>query len=199
MKKVLPILIALGVLVAACAPKAEPTLDPVMVQQTAVAMAFTMSAQTQAALPTNTPVPPTATATLPPPPSPTFPSLPTFTTSQATATTAPLTGDACNSLMAPGWGGPSGYILIDNQTKGTLTFSLYLNETAFSCGFVRGVSFIGANQSVGVTVPFGCYWPSAYVNDPKKPRAHDGPLGCITGSDKTTLIISYDGIKWVGP
>ncbi len=198
MKKVLPLLVAIGLLLVACGPKEPPTPDPGQVQQTAVAMAFTMAAQTALAQPSPTPVPPTATATLPPPPSPTFPVLPTFPAAQPTATAASA-GGACNSLIAPGWGGKSVYVVIDNQTKGPLTFSLYLNETPFACGFVPGVGYIGANQSVGVTVPEGCYWPSAYVNDPKKPRAHEGPLGCIHGDDKITIQVSYDGIRWVFP
>ena len=198
MKKILPLLAAIGFLLVACGPKAQPTPDAAMVQQTAVAMAFTMAAQTALAAPTNTLVPPTATATLPPPPSPTFPSLPTFPAAQATATLASA-GGACNGMMAPNPGGPIVYIVVDNQTKGSLTFSLYLNETPFSCGFVPGVGYIGANQSVGVHVPEGCYWPSAYVNDPKKPRAHNGPLGCVHGDDKITIQVSYDGIRWVWP
>lgn len=198
MKKVLPIVIAIGLLLAACGPQEAATLDPVMVQQTAVAMAFTMSAQTQAAMPTNTPVPPTATATIAPPPSPTFPALPTFPAAQATATTASTTGGACNSLMAPNWSGPEVYVLIDNQTKAPLSFSLYLNETAFACGFAR-LPAVGPNANVGVHLPAGCYWPSAYVNDPKKPRAHEGPLGCLNGDDKITIVITYDGMRWVWP
>lgn len=198
MKKFLPILIAIGLLLTACGAKEPPTLDPVMVQQTAVAMAVTMAAQTQAARPTNTPVPPTATATIAPPATATFPVFPTLSVAQPTATQVSA-GGACNSLMAPNWGGPSVYVLIDNQTKGALTFSLYLNETPFSCGFVPGVGYVGPNQSIGVTIPEGCYWPSAYVNDPKKPRAHEGPLGCIHGDDKITIAISYDGIRWLFP
>ena len=198
MKKVLPILIALGILLTACGPKETPTPDPAQVLQTVVAMANTIAAQTQAALPTNTPVPPTATATIAPPATATFPVFPTLSVAQPTATLASA-GGACNSMMAPNPGGPQVYVVIDNQTKGSLTFSLYLNETAFSCGFVNGIGFIGQGQSVGVTIPEGCYWPSAYVNDPKKPRAHEGPLGCIHGNDKITIQVSYDGIRWVWP
>lgn len=198
MKKVLPILIAIGILLTACGPKGTPTPDAAQVLQTAVAMANTIAAQTQAAIPTNTPVPPTATATIAPPATATFPVFPTLSVAQPTATLASA-GGACNGMMAPGWGGKGVYIVIDNQTKGSLTFSLYLNETPFSCGFVPGVGYIGPNQSVGVTVPEGCYWPSAYVNDPKKPRAHEGPLGCAHGDDKITIAVSYDGIRWVWP
>ena len=72
-KKIIPVLAAMAILVAACAPAqpAVPTLSPENVQGTAVAAAWTMVAMTQAAIPTATPLPPTET------PSPT--PLPTFT------------------------------------------------------------------------------------------------------------------------
>ncbi|NOH03527.1 MAG: hypothetical protein HND47_16975 [Chloroflexi bacterium] len=71
MKKILPILAALALFVAACGQPAAPTMSPEEVQGTAVAAAWTMVAMTQASIPTATPPPPTET------PSPT--SLPTFT------------------------------------------------------------------------------------------------------------------------
>jgi len=196
MKKILPLILALTFLLTACGNKATPTIDAASVNATAISMAWTMGAQTQMALPSPTPIPPTATATVPPPPSPTPFVLPTFPVIMPTATTA---GGACNGPMDANPGGPKVYVLISNRTKGSLTFSLYLNETAFACGFVRGVSFIGQNDSVGVTIPEGCYWPAAYINDPKKPRSHSGPAGCLHGNDKITLVVDYDGIKWIFP
>ena len=71
LKKILPILLALTILLTACAPQGTPTMAPADVQNTAVAAAWTMVAMTQAAIPTATPLPPTET------PSPT--PLPTFT------------------------------------------------------------------------------------------------------------------------
>ena len=197
MKKVFPLILGLTVLLAACGPKAAPTIDAASVQASAVAMAFTMAAQTQAALPTATAtLPPTETPTLAPP-SPTF-ALPTFPSVLPTATSA-ASGGACSGLMNPKPGGPQVYVVIDNRTKGTLTFSLYLKETPFACGFVRGVSSIGSRSSLGVTIPEGCYWPSAYVNDPKKPASLSGPQACIHGNDKITIIVDYQGMKWVFP
>jgi hypothetical protein len=100
--------------------------------------------------------------------------------------------------MDPHPGGPMVYLMIDNQTKASLSFSLYLNETPFACGYAR-VPAIGPNANVGINVPEGCYWPSAYVNDPKKPRALNGPAGCIHGDDKITLVVTYDGMRWLFP
>ena len=96
--------------------------------------------------------------------------------------------------MDPNPGGPKTYLLIDNQTKGPLSMSLWLAETPFACGFAR-LPAIGPNENVGVTLPEGCYYPSAYVNDPKKPRSLSGPSFCIHGNDKITLIVTYDGFK----
>ena len=70
-KRISIILLGGALLLTACGPQGTPTLAPVDVNNTAMAAAVTMVAQTQAAIPTNTPIPPTET------PSPT--PLPTFT------------------------------------------------------------------------------------------------------------------------
>ena len=54
----------------ATAAPSTPTLSPLDLQSTAAAVAFTMIAQTQSAIPTATPIPPTATFTNTPPPPP---------------------------------------------------------------------------------------------------------------------------------
>ncbi len=71
LKKILPILLALTVLLTACGSQGTPTMAPADVEGTAVAAAWTVVAMTQAAIPTATQLPPTET------PSPT--PLPTFT------------------------------------------------------------------------------------------------------------------------
>lgn len=198
MKKIVSTIMFLTILITACTPKQPAGLGAEEVQASAVALAFTISAATMNAVPSATLPPPTETATVTPLASPTsfvFPTLPQLTTATATK----VTGDACNSLMAPNPGGPKTYVVIKNLTSGSLTFSLYLSENAFSCGFVTGVSFIAAHDSVGVTIPEGCYYPSAYVNDPKKQRAHSGPSWCIHGVDKIEIQVDYSGIRWVFP
>src|ERR1041385_6002676 len=66
-QKALILVVSLIFMISACAPKAAPTANPVDVQHTAEAAAFTMVAQTQESDPTSTPVPPpdTVTPTLP--------------------------------------------------------------------------------------------------------------------------------------
>ena len=48
-------------MLSACGPEPEPTMSAADVQGTAVAAAWTMVAETQAAIPTATPIPPTET------------------------------------------------------------------------------------------------------------------------------------------
>ncbi len=196
MKKVLPLLAAIAIFLAACGPKGTPTPDQAQVLASAVALASTMAAQTQAAQPTPTQVPPTPLPTNTPLPAPPTFSLPTFPVASPTATAR--SGDACSSLMDPNWGGPSVYLMIKNETKGSLSLSLYLYETPFACGFVRLPQF-GPNEDNGINVPEGCYWPSAYINDPKKPRSIEGPKACIHGNDKIELLVTYDGFRWLFP
>ncbi|OGO75999.1 MAG: hypothetical protein A3K41_00645 [Chloroflexi bacterium RIFOXYD12_FULL_57_15] len=196
MKKVLPLILGLTVLLAACAPKATPTIDAASVQASAVAMAFTMAAQTQAALPTATAtLPPTETPTLAPP-SPTF-ALPTFPSVLPTATTS-ASGDPCNSLMAPNPGGPKSNLLIDNRTKAAINLSLWLSPTPFSCGYAR-LPTIASKGSYMASLPEGCYYPAVYINDPKKQRSLSGPSFCIHSTDKITLVVDYTGFKVLYP
>src|SRR5512139_2544406 len=61
-RNVFVISVVLVLLASACAPQGTPTANPVDIQNTAAAAAFTMVAQTQAAIPTATPLPPTETA-----------------------------------------------------------------------------------------------------------------------------------------
>src|SRR5271157_2153248 len=73
----LTIITVFVLLLSACSTKAVPTVDPALVQASAVAAASTMLAMTQDAMPTATPIPPTVAATDTPQPTPTIPLLPT--------------------------------------------------------------------------------------------------------------------------
>ena len=70
----------LAVLISACGAQATPTIDGQSVQNTALASSFTLVAQTQAALPTNTTVPPTDIPTQTPLPTDTAIPSPTLET-----------------------------------------------------------------------------------------------------------------------
>ena len=154
-RNVLIIGVVLILLVSACAPQAVPTANPVDVQHTAEAGAFTMVAQTQAAIPTATSIPPTETplpTALPtdtPPPLPTsaiqgaLPTgIPTFTQqSPNTSTNTDNTQDICNQPLTA-WQGPTANFTISNMTKpaGTIVLSMYVVTTLGQCAgaFITG-------------------------------------------------------------
>ena len=108
-------------LASACAPQAAPTANPADIQHTAEAGAFTVVAETQAAIPTNTPVPPTdipAPTALPtetPPPLPTSSTpgglptdIPTFTPQSPNTSSNGNNAnnqDICNQPLTS-WQGP---------------------------------------------------------------------------------------------
>ena len=197
MKKVLPLLLAFTVLLAACGPKATPTIDAASVQASAVAMAFTMAAQTLAAVPTATAtIPPTETLT-PQPPTATF-ALPTFPSILPTATQQ-KSSDPCNQLYPADSPGKRTTLRISNETKGSVTLSLWLNTTPLGvCGFTPGVPTLGRNSITFIEILQGCYFFSAYINDPKNPAAAT-TSGCINNGDLWMLYIRDGNITLKSP
>lgn len=187
MKRLILISMAAVLLLAACGPEPTPTPDVV---GTAMAMALTMGAQTQAAIPTATPVPPTETPTETPPPTSTPVPLPTQP-SGSFPTNTPAgsdNSDPCNGPMSNEPTGPKFTAAIKNETKGSANISLWLAKTPFGeCGY-RGFS-VGKNDTITVSLPQGCYYAYAWINDPKNPStAQGGPL-CANNSDKWTFVI----------
>src|SRR5262245_6672685 len=90
--KTLSIILLMAIFVSACsAAPATPPITSEDVQTTAIAAAFTVIAQTQAAIPTNTPIPPTETPTQTPLPTDTPTLLPTLDMT-LTSTAAPQSG-----------------------------------------------------------------------------------------------------------
>lgn len=166
-KKIIPILALLAVLVVACGGQpAEPTFSPEQVQGTAISAAFTMVAQTQAAIPTNTPLPPTETPS--PTPLPTFTPLPLPTQPLVlpTATTASSSGGTCNRLLNEGEAGPQSLVRFENKTDGTVGLSLFMwtpNKFA-QCGSHSSNPFpIAKNASITVSLPKGQYYAFAWI------------------------------------
>ena len=152
----------------ACGGQATPTVSPEDIRSTAQAAAFTVVAQTLAAIPTDTLLPPTATATSTPLPTdtPTFtptldPSLPTATSTIAPQTAAPTKQDDCNKILT-GWKVPTIKFIVENETqpKGTIVLSMYVVTDLGECGFVPvyGSSFLG---------PEGYYSAGALVTGKK--------------------------------
>ena len=189
-------LIIFATFVGACGAEPPPaTMAALDVQNTAVAGAFTMVAQTEAAIPTATPLPPTETPTQTPLPTNTALALPqtqvaTFTPAAA-ATTAG--GDPClTRILSESPKGQPAKIRIVNTTKVAVTVSVYLNETAdhFECGY--RVYNISARGDLMISdLVQGCYYFLAYNNDPKTPVNAQG-YGCTNNPDKWTIEI-YEG------
>jgi hypothetical protein len=182
-QNVLALSVLLAVLIGACAPAAAPTMAPADVQQTAEAAAFTMVAQTQEAMPTNTTVPPTpmASPTLPAtitaiPTRTTDASLPTVTgvaanaglTTSIPATSAPplaATEANCNKALTS-WKGPTSNFTIVNETKpeGKIILSLYVVTESGECGYLADVS----------KGPAGMYSAGAFVEGKKDFKVFGG-------------------------
>jgi len=190
--------IALALIISACGAEATPTANPLDVQNTAVAAAFTIVAETQAAIPTATALPPTETST--PIPLPTDTPLPPPTL-EATITTAPQASgntDPCNAVMPANPAGKPTRIRLINLTKAPMTVSLYLNITPFGvCGF-RGYSLAKGATTVITNLPQGCYNVSVFVNDPKNPSRAFG-YGCINNPDTWTFEIGQKTARLIGP
>lgn len=200
------VILAITLIVSACGSPAAPTINAVDVQNTAVAAAFTMVAQTQASMPTNTPLPPTEAPTQTPPPLPTdTPApLPTSATSPiaptvAAPTTSSGNGDPCNQALNHAPLGKETTIRIWNTTKVPVTVSLYLNPTEAhgECGY-RSYN-LAKNADVIITdLVYGCYSLWAWSDDPKGKFNSSGG-GCINNPDKWTFEVNTATVKFVGP
>ena len=194
--KLISILLA-AVILSACGAEPAPTMSVADVQGTAVSAAFTIVAQTQAAIPTATPLPPTETPTQTPPPTNTAAPLPTLA---ATLTNTPASGgsDYCATRVLGSPAGKETRILIDNTTKYPVQISLYLNETSRNeCGY-RGYNLAKNGQVVISDLVQGCYNIWAWSTDPKNNFQSAG-YGCINNPDKWTFEINESFVKFIGP
>lgn len=190
-QKLIVVTLILTLALTACGAEQAPTVSAADVAGTAQAAAFTMVAETQLAIPTNTPLPPTETASptpLPtdtPSPSPTIdPLLPTATFTLDPQSPAPTQGN-CNKILSA-WTVPTIKILVENETKpkGTIILSLYV-ETAFGeCGYIPayGGSFSG---------PAGYYSAFALV-DGKKDFQTSG--GFLLNGGSWTIVVRNENI-----
>lgn len=202
----LTILVLAALIVSACgAEPPPPTMNAVDVQNTAVAAALTMVAETQAAIPTNTPLPPTEAPTQTPPPTETPLPQPTLNVT-LTSTTAPVvsntnTGvDPCaNRVLSPKQGKET-IIRVVNTTNVTVRVSMYLNETAAhgECGY-RGFDLTKNNDIVYSDLVQGCYDLAAWSIDSKNNFGYVYGGGCINNPDKWTFEIRENIIKFTGP
>ncbi len=190
MKKVL-CLTCIVMIAAGCGPAPEPTLSAEDIQNTALPLAMTSVAQTQAAIPTATPIPPTATLTFTPAPT----STPFVAISLATATQTAL--DPCN-LPPPSE--PQGELVsvkFVNKSGGQVNMSWGMAQPN-SRGECGTYSFSFSDGGVAtVQVMAGCYWGYAWVSGNKPSTAQTISNICLTDPG-TTLGISI-GTEVIGP
>ena len=197
---VLTLVLMIALSTSGCGAKATPppTVNPLDLQSTIVAAAFTVVAETQAAIPTATPIPPTPTFTDTPVPTNTIPPLPA---SGVTLTPVPNGnsggGDPCvNKVLPAVLQGETVKIRINNSTKAALAISVYLNQTVPQsvCGY-RTYN-VDPGQSVVINdLVEGCYTLWAWNPDPKDYFIVTNGTTCLANSNPWVFDISTSSIK----
>ena len=205
MQRILFATILFALLLSACAP-AAPTVDPAQIQASAMAAASTMISLTQAALPTATEVHPTPILSPTPLPPPTLAPLPTLNALASPTARSGNSGD-CNGLLDVGASGPTATVVIQNDTKGPIIFSMGIStkNTFGQCGYMSWGG-IAKGNSITVSVPQirtnlgdSCYWTYAWINDPKKPGTVSAGGFCIDNAQKWKFDVGYDKIRLTPP
>jgi hypothetical protein len=171
---ILTLILMITLMTSACGARgaeATPTVNPVDLQSTMAAAAFTMIAETQAAIPTATPIPPTATFTNTPIPTDTLPPLPA---PGGTLTPVPNGNsggvDPCiNQILPATLVGDPVKIRINNSTKVAVNFSIYLNQTTpqGKCGY-RAYMIDPGQALILNDLVEGCYTLWAWNPDPEE-------------------------------
>jgi hypothetical protein len=199
---VLTKLTALTLIVSACgaraASQATPTISPVDLQSTMAAAALRIAAETQAAIPTSTPLPPTATLTNTPDATATLPVMPTL---GATFTAVPggnsVPQDPCITTVLPAeLNGENIRIRIDNPTRATINVTVYLlqaNPNAV-CGY-RAYTVAPAGSLVINDLVVGCYTLWAWNPDPNDYFMVTNGTSCLDTSNTWAFDISTSTIR----
>jgi len=192
-------IIILSLLISACGVQStEGPVNTEDIQLTAAAAAFTIVAETHAAIPTDTQVPPTETLTSTPLPTDTPSPSPTIDTSLITSTVVPPSpsqtanasgDDPCNQPLLS-WQGPSvsiatAYDYSPQSKDDSVVLSLWVSTDLGECGYLYDLS----------TGPVGQYSAAAYI-DGKKDFKVFGGFRLSEGSWK--LVIRNDSIIALG-
>jgi len=185
--------VILCLVASACAPAATPTANPLGIQHTAEAAAFTMIAQTEEANPTATPVPPTKTPS--PTPSPTLTPITSPTSDLSPTQTQTVvsqssgsTQDNCNKALTS-WDGATAKLNLANETKpqGVVTLSLYVVTELGECGYLSQQF----ESSSSLSGPVGQYSAGAFVDGKKDFRVFGG-FRIVQGS--WTIVVKNESI-----
>jgi hypothetical protein len=174
----------------------NPTLNAADLQNTAAAVAFTMIAETQTALPTATP-PPTATVTDTPAPTVTLPPLPSLETTLTAVPTGDSGGqDPCvDQALPPSLEGEPVRIRINNSTEAALSVSVYLQQATpqGQCGY-RSYTIPPGEFMVLNDLVEGCYTLWAWNPDPDDYFIVTNGTSCIDDSASWAFDISTRSI-----
>jgi hypothetical protein len=204
-KSMLTMITVLVLLLSACGAKAIPTIDPALVQASAVAAANTMVAMTQVGMPTETSTPPTVAPTDIPQPTPTIQLVPTNQVLPSpvfpspTAVPASSGGGECNGPIKASKGENLATIIINNKTNVLLGASIYLAQNTWGdCGYWYAPTGIRANSSITVTslpASNSCYHVTAWTLA-GKPNFIVGNGFCVgTNATKHILNVTANGIS----
>jgi len=195
---ILTLVLVISLTLSACGAGATPTVQPVDLQGTIAAAAFTIVAETQAAIPTATPLPPTATFT--DTPLPTLTSIP-LPSSAITLTPVPNNNaggdDPCiHKVMPSTLQGDPVRVRIDNSTKATLSVSVYLNqaEPNGQCGY-RSYTLAPGEFVLINNLVEGCYTLWAWNPDPAAYFIVTNGTSCLDNSSSWNFDISTSSIK----
>ena len=194
-QRFLLVISSLIILTFSACGSAEPTVNPQDQAATAMAEAWLVITQTQAALPTSTPIPPTNT------PEPTFtfaPTIPILVTNPPAVTAIP-TQDQCNQVPPIEPQGAQVNVDFTNQSDGQVNLSLGMNSPndkkecvtySFSLGNGRGI--------VEARILAGCYWGYAWITGSEPSVARTGGiLLCMTDTSGTYhIVITKESINF---
>jgi uncharacterized protein YceK len=195
---ILTLILMITLILSGCGAQATPTANPIDLQSTVAAVAFTMLAQTQAAIPTATPFPPTATITDTPPPTNTFLPLPA---SEVPSTPAPGDNssgqDPCvNKPLPATLQGETVKLRLNNSTNAALAMTVYLNQTVpqIECGYRTYNIDPGGSVAINDMVE-GCYTIWAWNPDPKEYFIVTNGTNCLDNSSTWVFDISTRSIE----
>jgi hypothetical protein len=185
-------------LISACGGQPAPTAAPIDFQGTVAAAAFTVIAESQAAIPTPTPIPPTATSTNTPLPTLTSIPLPSTAITSTPASSGSSGGsDPCiNKTLPNTLQGDPIRIRLNNSTKAKLSVTVYLNQTEPQnvCGY-RSYTIDPQQSLVLNDLVEGCYTIWAWNPDPDTYFIATNGTNCLDASDSWVFDISTNNIK----